>query len=87
MTVKSVAVGQHFEEFIEASIKTGRFSNVSEVIREGLRLLEEREIVIESLRRELSLGEESGIDDKFSFKNLNDELDRKFNDAKDSADS
>lgn len=84
MTVKSVAVGRHFEEFIESSIKTGRFSNVSEVIREGLRLLEEREVSIESLRRELLLGENSEIDEDFSFESLNAELDKRLDNEKNS---
>lgn len=82
MTIKSVAIGQHFEEFIESSIQTGRFSNTSEVIREGLRLLEEREVSIESLRRELILGEDSGIDEDFSFESLNAKLDKRFDNEK-----
>ena len=34
---------EHFDRFIETGIKSGRFRNASEVVREGLRLLEQRE--------------------------------------------
>jgi antitoxin ParD1/3/4 len=40
---RNVDLTQHFDEFIEAGVNSGRFSNASEVVREGLRLLEQRE--------------------------------------------
>lgn len=39
----SISLGNHFDQFIQSRIKEGRFKNVSEVIRAGLRLLEEEE--------------------------------------------
>ena len=39
----SVTLGEHFEKIIEKSIESGRYSSASEVIREGLRLVDERE--------------------------------------------
>ena len=39
----SYSIGKHFEEFIESLIEGGRYSTASEVMREGLRLVEERE--------------------------------------------
>jgi antitoxin ParD1/3/4 len=40
----NVSLGSHFEEFVEAQVKNGRFRNVSEVVRAGLRLLEDQEL-------------------------------------------
>lgn len=39
----SVALSPYFEEFIQSQIKSGRYNNTSEVIRAGLRALEEQE--------------------------------------------
>ncbi len=39
----TVSLGPHFEEFIQAGIKSGKYNNVSEVIRAALRHLEEDE--------------------------------------------
>jgi len=46
----SVTLGDYFESIIEKSIETGRYSSASEVIREGLRLVDEREQKIKILR-------------------------------------
>jgi antitoxin ParD1/3/4 len=40
---RNVNLTEHFDRFIDAGISSGRFSNASEVVREGLRLLEQRE--------------------------------------------
>lgn len=40
----NVSLGRHFEEFIEAQVENGRFQNASEVVRAGLRLLEDQEL-------------------------------------------
>ncbi len=40
----NVSLGSHFEEFVEAQVKNGRFRNASEVVRAGLRLLEDQEL-------------------------------------------
>ena len=47
----SVALSSRFEQFIKDQIKSGRFNNASEVVRAGLRLLEEQQAQVE-LRRE-----------------------------------
>jgi antitoxin ParD1/3/4 len=43
MPTRNVNLTEHFDHFIESGITSGRFSNASEVVREGLRLLEQRE--------------------------------------------
>lgn len=64
MKTTSVALGPHFEDFIQTSILSGRYNNASEVIRSGLRLLEEREQKI-ALRSAIDEGLESGTVDDF----------------------
>lgn len=56
----SVTLGEHFEKIIEKSIQSGRYSSASEVIREGLRLVDEREQKILILREAIEAGEKSG---------------------------
>jgi antitoxin ParD1/3/4 len=43
MPQRNVNLTDHFDHFIDVHIKSGRFSNASEMVREGLRLLEQRE--------------------------------------------
>lgn len=57
----SISLGNHFEDFIEESVSKGRFSNASEVVRAGLRLLEEEENKILALRSAIQEGLNSGI--------------------------
>lgn len=56
----SISLGNHFESFIENSVNDGRFNNASEVVRAGLRLLEEEENKIIALRKAINDGIESG---------------------------
>jgi antitoxin ParD1/3/4 len=59
----SVALSTHFESFIRAQIDSGRYNNVSEVIRAGLRLLEDQQQAaaqLEELRAAIKAGLESG---------------------------
>lgn len=62
----SVALSPHFETFIRQQVDSGRFNNVSEVVRAGLRLLEEREAEhaakLQALREAVALGLASGPD-------------------------
>lgn len=61
----SVSLGNYFEGFVENKVEEGRYKNVSEVIRAGLRLLEEEENKIRILRNEIQKGIDSGIIKKF----------------------
>ena len=57
----SIALGEHFEEFVTESISEGRYKNASEVIRAGLRLLEEEENKFHLLKSAIQEGIDSGI--------------------------
>ena len=56
----SITLGDHFEGFIAEQINKGRYGSASEIVREGLRLVEEREQKLEALRQALIEGEKSG---------------------------
>ena len=67
MKTTTVALGPHFDEFIQASVLGGRYTNASEVIRAGLRKLEEDERKIAALRSAIEEGEASGYVEDFDF--------------------
>ncbi len=58
----TVTLPSGLEAFIEERVASGRFATAGEVVREGLRLLEEREqerdVVLAELRREIDVGVE-----------------------------
>ena len=56
----SVSLGDHYTEFVNTQVQAGRYGSASEVLRAGLRLLEEREIKLRALQAALIAGEESG---------------------------
>lgn len=70
----SISLGEHFESFIADQVESGRFSSASEVVRAGLRRLEDDESKLGALRRMLTEGEQSGLSD-YSLANLIAELD------------
>ena len=63
----SVSLGDHFMAFVEAQVEQGRYSNASDVLRAGLRLLEEQEAKLAALRAALIEGEQSGPSTPFDF--------------------
>jgi antitoxin ParD1/3/4 len=63
----SVSLGDHFAEFIEEQLARGRFSSASDVVRAGLRLLEEHEARLLALQAALVEGERSGEPEPFDF--------------------
>ncbi|MEX6504811.1 type II toxin-antitoxin system ParD family antitoxin [Jiella sp. M17.18] len=49
----NVSIENRWEDFVEEAVKTGRYASASEVVREGLRLLEEREAKLAAIRHTL----------------------------------
>ncbi|MDI1255432.1 MAG: type II toxin-antitoxin system ParD family antitoxin [Flavobacterium sp.] len=70
----SISLGNHFESFIEYSLSKGRFQNASEIVRAGLRLLEEEENKIVVLRNAIQEGIDSGLVQNFDPKKHLEEL-------------
>lgn len=62
----SISLGNHFEDFVDNKVSMGRFKNASEVIRAGLRLLEEEESKIVALKKAIETGIESGLARNFN---------------------
>lgn len=63
----SFTLGDHFMAFIERQVAEGRYGNASDVVRAGLRLLEEQETKLAALRAALIEGENSGPVEPFDF--------------------
>ncbi len=61
----SITLGDHFDQFVVEKIKEGRFQSVSEVVRAGLRKLEEDEAKLQALRLKLQAGENSPLVEDF----------------------
>ncbi|MBO9640319.1 MAG: type II toxin-antitoxin system ParD family antitoxin [Siphonobacter aquaeclarae] len=73
----SFSVGEHFNSFIQAQIESGRYASSSEVIRAGLRLLEEEEEKRAALKKALIAGEESGFVADFDPQTFRENLKRR----------
>jgi antitoxin ParD1/3/4 len=57
----SISLGNYFDQFVKTQVSAGRYKNVSEVIRAGLRLLENEENRVIALRNAIQQGIDSGI--------------------------
>ena len=73
----SVTLGEHFDEFVLEKINAGRFQSVSEVVRAGLRKLEEDETKLKILRDKLEASEDSPLVEDFNGENFIKELRKK----------
>ena len=63
----SISLGNYFDQFISSQISVGRYKNVSEVVRAGLRLLENEESKIIALRNAIQEGMNSPLINNFDF--------------------
>ncbi len=73
----SVTLGDHFEEFVNDSISAGRYQTVSEVVRAGLRKLEDDERKLDALRAKLAAGERSAKVKNFSSERFLEKMHKK----------
>ena len=56
----NVSLGQRWEDFVAQAVEDGRYGSASEIVREGLRLVEEREAKLAALRQTLDAAIERG---------------------------
>jgi antitoxin ParD1/3/4 len=63
----SISLGDYFDEFVSKQVSVGRYKNVSEVIRAGLRLLEDEESKAFALKQAIQKGLESPRVEDFDF--------------------
>ncbi|MEV8146244.1 type II toxin-antitoxin system ParD family antitoxin [Specibacter sp. NPDC078709] len=63
----SISLDDHFVGFLSREVEAGRYRSASEVVRAGLRLLEDQETHMAALRAALIAGEESGQPEDFDF--------------------
>lgn len=63
----SISLDDHFSDFLSREVASGRYRSASEVVRAGLRLLEDHETRLAALRAALVEGEDSGEPTPFDF--------------------
>jgi len=63
----SFSLGEHFSNFIDEKVEQGRYGSASDVVRAGLRLLEEQEAKLAALRAAIDEGDASGPATPFDF--------------------
>jgi len=65
----SISLGSYFDDFIQNRLSTGRYKNASEIVRAGLRLLEDEESKFQSLKTSIQEGLDSGLSVDFNPEN------------------
>ena len=63
----SISLGNYFDQFVQTQVSVGRYKNVSEVIRAGLRLLENEESKVIALKNAIQVGLDSPRVENFDF--------------------
>ena len=64
----SISLGNYFDQFVSSQVSAGRYKNVSEVVRAGLRLLEDEESKVIALRAAIQKRLDSPLVENFDFK-------------------
>lgn len=64
----SISLGNYFDQFVSSQVSTGRYKNVSEVVRAGLRLLDDEESKTIVLKAAIQKGLDSPRVENFDFK-------------------
>lgn len=64
----SISLGNYFDQFVSNQVSAGRYKNVSEVVRAGLRLLEDEECKVMALKAAIQKGLDSPRVENFDFK-------------------
>ena len=77
----SMSLGDHFADFINTQVHSGRYGSASDVVRAGLRLLEEHESKVKALQDALIEGERSGEAQPFDFEEFKAHKRAEFNNA------
>lgn len=75
----SIILGDHFDEFIKSEIEAGRYNSASEVIRSGLRMVEEESKKIKLINEALVIGENSGKSKPFDNEDFKQRMRKKYN--------
>ncbi|MCY1397357.1 Antitoxin ParD1 [compost metagenome] len=63
MPTRNVVLSEHQHDFVETLVQSGRYQNASEVLREGLRLIERREQLEETKLKALQKAAKTGLAD------------------------
>lgn len=71
----SISLGEHFSAFITDQLSAGRYGSASEVVRAGLRILEEHETKHTALQNAITAGLASGVAEDFSMEAVQKVLD------------
>ncbi|MCC7346282.1 MAG: type II toxin-antitoxin system ParD family antitoxin [Variibacter sp.] len=70
----TLELGEYFDKFVDRQVAEGRFKSPEEVVREGLRLVEQQVARLETLQRALIEGEESGAPIPFDLEEFLEEM-------------
>lgn len=81
----NVSLTPQLEDFIRQKVNSGKYHSASEVVREGLRLLEERDVIrtakLEALRKEIQAGLDSGPATPLDMEEIKAEARRQYENA------